>query len=127
MKLSSYMSETPVTINSDVDYREAFDIMHDKDLHHLPVVDADGKVVGILTQRDLQLAARHFREADVDVSDVMHTPVVTISPDEPLYSAAERMIEGRLGGLPVVEGDRIVGVVTERDLLRALVDLTKDQ
>jgi len=127
MKVSSYMSESPTTINSDVDYREAFDIMHDKDLHHLPVVDADGKVVGILTQRDLQLAARHFREAGVDVSDVMHTPVVTISPDEPLYSAAERMIEGRLGGLPVVEGDRIVGVVTERDLLRALVDLTKDQ
>lgn len=123
MNVSSYMSEMPVTINSDVDYREAFDIMHDKDLHHLPVVDADGKVVGILTQRDLQLAARHFREADVGVSEVMRAPVITVAPDDPLKSAAERMTSARIGGLPVVDGDRIVGVITERDLLRALVDL----
>lgn len=127
MNVSSYMSGSPTTINNDVDYREAFDIMHDKDLHHLPVVDADGKVVGILAQRDLQLAARHFREANVEVSDVMHTPVVTVAPDESLKSAAERMMSGRIGGLPVVDGDRIVGVITERDLLRALIELLQDR
>jgi len=123
MQVSNYMTDAPMTIRSDSDYREAFDIMHDRNLHHLPVVDADGRVVGILTKRDLQLAARHFREAGVDVSDVMHTPVITVAPDDPLAAAAEQMIEHRIGGLPVLDGERIVGVVTETDLFRALTDL----
>lgn len=123
MKVSNYMSETPTTIQTDADYRRAFDIMHDRNLHHLPVVDPEGGVVGILTQRDLQLAARHFLEAEVEVSEVMHTPVVTVSPDEPLASAARAMVSNRIGGLPVVEGGRVVGVLTETDLFRALIDL----
>lgn len=123
MKVSNYMSDAPVTIQNDTDYREAFDIMRERNLHHLPVVDAGGNVVGILTQRDLQLGARHFLEAEVEVSEVMHTPVVTVGPDEPLASAAELMISNRIGGLPVLDGDRVVGVVTETDLFRALIDL----
>lgn len=127
MKVSSYMSEAPVTIRSDSNYRDAFDIMHDRNLHHLPVLGTDDKVVGILTRRDLQLAARHFREASVDVSEVMHTPVVTVGPEEPLASAAKRMIDDRIGSLPVVEDGRVVGVITETDLLRALTDLLDTQ
>lgn len=123
MKVSDYMSETPMTIQTDTDYREAFDIMHDRNLHHLPVVDPAGKVVGILTQRDLQLAARHFMEAGVEVSEVMHKPVVTVTLDEPLASAASLMVDNRIGGLPVLDDDRVVGVVTETDLFRALIDL----
>ena len=123
MKVSAYMSDAPTTIPSDADYREAFEIMHDRNLHHLPVVDANQKVVGMLTQRDLQLGARHFREASVEVSEVMHTPVVTIGPDEPLAAAARRMIADRIGGLPVMDGERVVGVLTETDLFRALIDL----
>ena len=127
MQVSNYMTDSPMTIRSDSDYREAFDIMHDRNLHHLPVVDADGRVVGILTKRDLQLAARHFREAGVDVSDVMHTPVITVAPDDPLAAAAQQMIEHRIGGLPVLDGECIVGVVTETDLFRALTDLLGGQ
>lgn len=123
MKVSDYMSEVPTTIQPDADYREAFDIMHKRNLHHLPVVDPAGKVVGILTQRDLQLAARHFMEAEVEVSEVMHKPVVTVALDEPLASAASLMVSNRIGGLPVLDGNRVVGVVTETDLFRALVDL----
>lgn len=123
MKVSDYMSRDPTTIRNDVDYREAFEIMHDRNLHHLPVVDAGDRVVGIVTQRDLQLGARHFREAGVEVSEVMHTPVVTIGPGDSLASAAEQMTSHRIGGLPVVNGDRVVGVVTETDLFRALVEL----
>lgn len=127
MKVSKYMSDAPVTIQSDSNYRDAFDIMHDQNLHHLPVVGPDEKVIGILTRRDLQLAARHFREASVEVSEVMHAPVVTVGPDEPLASAAKRMITDRIGGLPVVDNGRIVGIITETDLLRALTDLLDTQ
>ena len=123
MIVRNYMSEVPVTIPTDADYREAFNIMQERELHHLPVVDADGKVVGIIAGRDLKLAARIFREAPTEVSEVMHSPVVTVSPDEPLGDATRMMISNRIGSLPVVDGDQIVGIVTETDLLRALTDL----
>lgn len=127
MKVSDYMSKVPTTIPVDADYREAVDLMHDKGVHHLPVVDAEDRVVGIVTQRDLQLGARHFLEAGVEVSEVMHAPVVTVGPDEPLASAARLMISNRIGGLPVVDGRRVIGVVTETDLFRALIDLLDKQ
>lgn len=127
MKVSAYMTGSPTTIRSDTDYREAVEMMHEKNLHHIPVVDTDDKVVGIVTQRDLHIAARHFQEADVPVSQVMHTPVVTITADEPLASAARQMIASRIGGLPVLDDERVVGVVTETDLFRALIDVLEEQ
>ena len=124
MKVEKYMSHTPVTIRDNTVYSKAFNIMQEKDLHHLPVVNEKNEVVGILTRRDLQIAAQHFREAPVEVSDVMHTPVVTISPDEPLLEAARQMIDKRIGGLPVFDDNgKMVGILTETDLLRALIDL----
>ena len=77
MRVDDYMSNSPVTVRDDADYDMAFEIMETRDMHHLPVVDANNEVVGILTRRDLQLAARCFREAPVEISEVMHTPVLT--------------------------------------------------
>ncbi|MGB5833833.1 MAG: CBS domain-containing protein [Thiohalocapsa sp.] len=123
MLVSDYMTRTPVTIGKDADYGAAFDIMETKNLHHLPVVDAGNEVVGILTRRDLQLAARHFQEAPVEVVDVMHTPVVTATPETNLVDAATMMMDNRIGCLPVLDGGRkVVGMVTETDLFRALID-----
>ena len=123
MRVESYMSRAPVTIRGDTDYWKASEIMQEKDLHHIPVVNEDDKVVGILTRRDLNIAAMHFREAHVEVSEVMHSPVVTIAPGEPLAEAARQMVEHRFGGLPVLDADEhIVGILTETDLLRALID-----
>jgi len=123
MRVESYMSHAPITIRDDTVYWEAFDIMREKDLHHIPVVDGNDAVVGILTRRDLEKSAQHFKEAPVEVSEVMHSPVVTITPDEPLSAAAANMMEHRIGGLPVLDADdQIIGILTETDLLRALVD-----
>jgi acetoin utilization protein AcuB len=127
MLVSNYMTAAPVTIGLDADYGSAFDIMEDKNMHHLPVVDAAGEVVGILTRRDLQLAARHFQEAPVEVAEVMHTPVSTIKPDTKLSEAAAMMMEQHIGGLPVMDdNNHIIGIVTETDLFRALMDSLKD-
>lgn len=124
MKVEKYMSHTPVTIRDNTVYSKAFNIMQEKDLHHLPVVNEKNEIVGILTRRDLQIAAQHFREAPVEVSDVMHTQVVTISPDEPLVVAARQMIDKRIGGLPVLDDNgKMVGILTETDLFRVLIDL----
>lgn len=126
MLVSNYMTAAPVTIGLDADYGSAFDIMEEKNAHHLPVVDAAGKIVGILTRRDLQLAARHFQEAPVEVAEVMHTPVSTAKPDTKLSEAAAMMMEQHIGGLPVLDdNNQIIGMVTETDLFRALIDCLK--
>jgi len=123
MRVEKYMSLVPITIRDDTVYWKAFDIMKEKDLHHIPVVNESNAVVGLITRRDLQIAAMHFKEAQVEVSEVMHSPVVTISPGELLSEAAKQMIDNRIGGLPVLDTNgQIVGILTETDLLRALID-----
>jgi CBS domain-containing protein len=128
MLVSQYMTQAPLTIGVDDDYAAAFDIMERRDLHHLPVVNAQGEVVGIVARRDLQLAARFFHEAPAEVADVMHAPVVTIASDATLAAAADRMMAERIGCLPVVDdGHHLAGMLTETDLFRALKDLLAAQ
>lgn len=123
MRVESYMSNTPITMRDDTDYWEAFKIMQEKNLHHIPVVNESSELVGILTRRDLKVASMHFKEAPVEVSKVMRSPVVTIAPDDLLAEAARQMIDNRIGGLPVIDASgQIVGILTETDLLRALID-----
>ena len=125
MQVRDYMSAAPVTIDTGADYKQAFEIMQQDKLHHLPVLDSGSKVVGILALRDLKLAAQLFHEAPVEVGDVMHSPVTTIGPDADLVSAIERLTEQGIGCLPVFEESKgeLVGILTETDLLRALKDL----
>ncbi len=129
MHVSDYMTATPATIETGADYQDAFQIMAERDLHHLPVVNAEGAVIGILTRRDLQLAARCFKEAPAEVGEVMHSPVTTIAPDADLAAAVERMRSDRIGCLPVSTdgGQNIVGIITETDLLRVLAQLLAER
>lgn len=129
MLVRDYMNPAPITIDAGADYKEAFTIMQQKKLRHLPVVDGSKKVVGILAQRDLQVAAQHFHEAPVEVGDVMHTPVTTISPTANLSAAVDRLIDQGIGCLPVFEdgGSQLVGIITEKDLLRAFRELLDKQ
>ncbi len=124
MLVRSHMSKNPITINRNRVYSDAFDVMEKGNLHHIPVVDEKDRIVGILTQRDLHLAAQYFKEAPVEVSEVMHSPVVTISQDELLADAARKMVDHRLGALPVVDGEhRLTGIITEVDMLRVLTNV----
>ncbi|MCS6799007.1 MAG: CBS domain-containing protein [Myxococcota bacterium] len=91
---------------------------------HLPVVD-DGKLVGLLTERDLlRWAIRGPRAERTFVADVMNRHVTTVAPDTPVARAAELMLERKIDCLPVVEGDgKLVGIVTTADLLRLVTTL----
>ncbi len=129
MQVSDYMSPAPVTIEPGADYKQAFSVMQEKNLHHLPVLDSSNAVVGIVARRDLQVAAQHFHEAPVEVGEVMHTPVTTIASNESLASAVERMSDQGIGCLPVTAegGQQLVGIITEIDMLRALKELLANQ
>jgi acetoin utilization protein AcuB len=121
------MSPSAVTIAPDAPLGAALTAMQAREIRHLPVVEPDGRLVGIVTDRDLRQATlarfRAVRDADRDllVQDVMTCAVVTIEADAPMARAAALMYERRIGSLPVVEDGRLAGIVTERDLLRALI------
>lgn len=124
MLVRDRMSAHPLTIRSDSDYKEALQLMHERSIHHVPVLDADRRLVGIVAERDLLLAASQHLQSVIEVGEVMHRDVVTVAPDTPIAEAAMLMIEHRIGGLPVVNAQRqVVGVITESDLFRAFVEM----
>ena len=106
--------------------------MRDKQIRHLPVLDR-AQVVGILSDRDIlrgynrnlgsRRAARPPLRGAIEstVASIMTKPVRTVFPTTPLAKAAQRLIQSRIGALPVMEPDELVGMLTESDLLRAFV------
>jgi acetoin utilization protein AcuB len=128
MLVRDRMSAHPVTISSDADYKGALRLMHEHSLHHLPVLDGGKQLVGIVAERDLLLAALHHLQSMIEVGEVMHHDVVTVTPDTPITDAAVLMVEHRIGGLPVLDGHHnVVGIITESDIFRAFVAMQSAQ
>jgi acetoin utilization protein AcuB len=116
-----YMSATPVVIASARTLAEAHQMMRDHGIRHLPVVD-EGRLVGIVSQRDLYLLET-LRGIDVSsekVSEAMSPVPYTTSPDAPLEEVAREMAEHKYGSAVVVERQKVVGLFTTVDALRAL-------
>jgi CBS domain-containing protein len=75
-----------------------------------------------VTERDLLLAVSHYLTSPIDVESIMTRPVVTTTPDAPIAEVAMVMVGNKIGGLPVLDGDRrVVGIITESDVFRAFV------
>ncbi len=121
MLVRDHMSSPAVTIRTDTDYKAALRLMQEKSMHHLPVVDQAGQLVGIAAERDLLLAAMHYLQSAVEVGDVMHRGAITAAPDMPIVEAADLMMTNKIGGLPVVDGDQhLLGIITETDIFKVL-------
>jgi CBS domain-containing protein len=121
MLVRDRMSTPPITVRADTSFQEALALMQVHDIRRVPVVDERGALVGIVAQRDVLIAALRFLQSRVEVSEVMAAPVVTVSSDTTLASVAKTMLEKKIGGLPVVDGDRLAGIFTERDVLTRVV------
>jgi CBS domain-containing protein len=132
MRVREFMSAPVLTVREDKHLQAVEEIMAWAHIRHVPVVNASGRLVGILSHRDLLGAAistlaikisRAERKQHLAASDVralMRQPVETIGPDEPVQVAAHRMRAHKIGCLPVIEGDRLIGMLTEADLLGVL-------
>ncbi len=94
--------------------------MHEGRFRSMPVVEA-GKLVGIVTDRDIRDHAGHLEHTAV--ATAMTKDVLTVKPDTSSWDAARLLLDHKIGGLPVIEEGKVVGVVTSSDLLRAFVDL----
>ncbi len=123
MLVRDRMSRPAVTVRQDADFQKALALMQEKRLRRLPVVDDDGQLVGIIVERDLLVAAMRYLQSRVEVGDLMTRNVVTVGPDTDLNEVARTMLDRKIGGLPVVEHGRLVGIVTESDIFRRFVEL----
>ena len=129
MLVSQLMTEDVVRLGPDDDLLTARTMMWDEDVRHIPIVDTDGEIVGLVTHRDVvRLAGRAAREltlsaqndalSAVKVRDFMTTDVATIESQSTINEAAEMMLENKFGCLPVVIGTRLAGILTESDFVR---------
>lgn len=131
LQVRDLMTERPCVIGPDDDLATVRDLMYERHVRHLPVVNAEGELVGLVSHRDLlrlsvvdQPDLPPFVEqellARLRAQDVMVSCVERVSPDTDLQEAAQIMYENKFGCLPVVEGERLVGIITEADFVRFL-------
>ena len=123
MTVRNLMKVAPVSVHRTTTLRAARDAMTGAAVHHLPVVDRDGKLVGMLSAHDVDqalaiLAAAEGNRLTLDVGDICSNRVSSIGPDLPAHEAAQILIESRCDGLPVVDSNgQLVGVVTATDFI----------
>jgi acetoin utilization protein AcuB len=134
MLVKDRMTERPVTITADTSVSRALELMRKEGFRRFPVVDKNGKLIGIVLEKDLLYASPspattlsvfeiHTLLAKVRVGDVMTRDVITISEDTPMEEAARIMADNKIGGLPVVRGDALVGIITETDLFKVFLEM----
>jgi acetoin utilization protein AcuB len=134
MFVADWMTRQVVTVGPDESVSRAMHLMRDKGVKHLPVV-RDGAVVGVISDRDIKAYAPskataldiyeiNYLLAKATVKDAMGKQLATTTPTTPVEAAALLMFERNVGCLPVVEGDVLAGIISDRDIFRALVDIT---
>jgi acetoin utilization protein AcuB len=114
------MSRRVATVTPGTDVLTALRLLRNKGIRHLPVVE-DGALVGIVSDRDLKPASRDHDLARRLVRDVMTTTVRWARPDDDLIAAARQMLAWKISALPVVEHQRVVGIVTTTDCLETML------
>lgn len=119
MQVADRMKGEAITVTPQTTVMEAVRLLTENRIRHLPVVEGK-RVVGIVTDRDLKRVAA---SPAIPVSGVMSKPVVTVKPETLIEEAAQLLVAHKIGGLPVVEEDRLVGILTETDVLEAFVEL----
>jgi acetoin utilization protein AcuB len=129
-----YMTPDPVTLEPEDTLMHVLELMRLRGVRHIPVVLA-GELVGLVAEGDVKRAEPstlsesqdHFNRVmeETPLSRIMIQKPLTVTPDTPLLSAVETLFSTKYGSLPVVEEGRCVGILTDNDLLHALVDLLR--
>ncbi len=127
MLVQDVMQHPVYTTTADTPLLTALQSMREHDIRHLPVLD-DSALVGVVTDRDLRYMTSPLRtdpvEADVTVVDVMSADPITAGPLDPVEEAARLLRTKRIGCLPVLDGDELVGIITVTNLLDSVIRLT---
>jgi acetoin utilization protein AcuB len=135
MFVQDHMISPAITVMPDMPFQEALKMMQEYRFRRLPVVDKKGKLIGIVSERDLLNASPSpvttlsiweltYELSKIQVEELMTKEVVTTTPDSPIEDAARLMVEKNVGGLPVINDDNEpVGIITDRDIFGTLVEM----
>ena len=121
MYVSQWMTKNPFCVTGDDLLETVADAMRRGRFRHAPVIASDRRVLGIVSERDLREQKGYL--SSTKVSAALTEPAITVRADDPIEHAAHIMLERQIGALPVVDAEqRVVGIVTTTDLLRAFLD-----
>ena len=131
LKVRDVMTPNPVTLSPEESLMEALQMMRLRKIRRIPVVSAAGKLVGLLTEGDLKRAEpstlsdtqEQFMAVmeGTQVNRIMIQNLVTTTPDTLLIDAARTLFRNKYGALPVLDGEKLVGILTDNDLIGALI------
>jgi acetoin utilization protein AcuB len=130
MRVRDLMTPTPITVPPEMPMLQARERMREAGIRHL-VVTEDARVIGIVTDRDIRLnqpspatslSVWEMNDllARLTVREIMSATVIVVDPDRPAAEAARIMTDHKIGALPVVDGTRLAGIITESDFVRAM-------
>ncbi|HOG45862.1 MAG TPA: CBS and ACT domain-containing protein [Anaerolineae bacterium] len=135
MLVKARMTPNPVTVHEDTSMHEALRLMRERKVRRLPVLDTAGKLVGMVSEKDLLYASPspatslstfeiNYLIAQIKVAQLMSKTLITVGEDTPLEEAARIMVDNKVGGLPVLDtAGNLVGIITETDLFRIFLEL----
>ncbi len=134
MLVKDCMTLNPVTINPDIPVAEALSFMRQHNVRRLPILNKKRKLVGIISEKDLLYASPSpatslsvyevgYLLSKLKVEEIMTKKIVTVSPDAPLEEAARIMADGKISGLPVMDGEQLVGIITETDVFKTILEM----
>jgi CBS domain-containing protein len=125
LQVKDYMSRRLTTLKPETEIIQAVHTLIKKNISGAPVLDADGKLIGMITQIDclkVVLNAAYHSEYGGTVAELMSTEIESMHPDESMIEAAKRFLEKRYHRFPVLDNGELVGLISRRDVLRALGD-----
>ena len=136
MPVQNWMTTDVVSVGPDTSLLKVGKLMKDHHIRRIPVVDENGQVVGIISDRDVRDASpskattldmyeMHYLLAELKAKNIMTAKPITVKPTDTVEQAALIMLDNKVGGLPVVdESGKLVGIISDHDVFKALVDIT---
>ena len=136
MPVQNWMTTDVVSVGPDTSLLKVGKLMKDHHIRRIPVVDDNGQVVGIISDRDVRDASpskattldmyeMHYLLAELKAKNIMTAKPITVKPTDTVEQAALIMLDNKVGGLPVVDDNgKLVGIISDHDVFKALVDIT---
>lgn len=134
MQVKNRMTPNPLTVTEDASFQDALHLMKEKKIRRLPVVDKHGRLVGLVADKDLFAASPspatslsvfevHYLLSKMQVKSLMTKRLITVGDDCPIEEAARIMVDYEIGSLPVLKGNKMVGIITDTDIFKSFVEM----
>jgi acetoin utilization protein AcuB len=134
MQVKDRMTPNPITVTEETSFEDALHLMKEKGIRRLPVASGDGRLVGIVVEKDFSSASpsgatslsvfeMHYLLVKLKIKSMMTKKVITVGDDCPLEEAARIMVDHRIGSLPITREGRLVGIITETDIFKTFVEI----